>query len=39
MRWKAICSRGSSSMTPGGVRGLIKRDSGARGASFHSRTV
>jgi hypothetical protein len=24
MRWKAIWSRGSSSMTPGGVRGLIK---------------
>src|SRR5690606_1223412 len=33
MRWKAICSRGSSSMTPAGVRGLIKRkNSCARGA-------
>jgi hypothetical protein len=25
MRWKAIWSRGNNSMTPGGVRGLIKR--------------
>src|SRR5690606_20383820 len=32
MRWKAICSRGSSSMTPGGVRGLIKRKTPAPGA-------
>src|SRR5690606_40899462 len=31
MRWKAICSRGSSSMTPGGVRGLIKRKTPAPG--------
>ena len=30
MRWNAICSRGSNSMTPGGVRGLIKRKTPAR---------
>ena len=35
MRWNAICSRGSSSMTPGGVRGLIKRKT-PRGAGPHS---